>query len=143
MVWQYSLRRLAPATRVRYAAALRGFSVWCHYHCPTFQSLAADDQDIVVAFHCLEDIFEEDVGGLAAAADLVAALQKTRLQYRFRLSFKTLETRRLEFPAVQAAPMPYVGAYALAHLLIGLGYEAEGILTLLCFCALLRVGEAL
>ena len=73
----YAIGQLQGPTQQRYFEALVGFREWCRRQCPAFDKLPDADKDFVLAFYCLEDLFEEDaMGGLAAASDLVVALQK-------------------------------------------------------------------
>ena len=140
----YALAQLRDPAQARYAAALAEFRDWCQSHCPAFQSLSFADKDYVLAWHCLEDIFEEQgPGGLAPASDLVAAMQKLHPHDRFRVAFKLLALRRKEIPAVQACPLPADHLWALVSVLLIFRRPDIAWHCFLCFSALLRIGESL
>ena len=139
----YLQPRLRLGTQKRYEHALDEFDAWCSSASLQWDDITFDDQDQLLAYHCLEDLFEADGGGWQKGADLVAALQKCYPGYKYRLSSKVLQQRKDEHPGSQATPLPAEAVFAVVVLLCYLGFPNEAMLIMMSFCGLLRIGEAL
>ena len=80
---------------------------------------------------------------LAAAGVLLAAFQKCRPQYRFRVGWKALDVWRVRCPPRQAPCFPAALALVCVSWLILAQRASEACAVLLCFTGLLRASEAL
>ena len=111
-------------------------------HRAVFAHLSEEEQDWLLSDFLLE--LREDLSmSVQDGRYAVAACQKRCPRRRYTIAWKVITAWQADKPPVQAPPMPEDLAMALSVVLAGAGRWAESLVTVLCFCGLLRVGEAL
>jgi hypothetical protein len=134
---------LKPATQERYKAALSLFDEYCSEEDVRFGELDEESQDFFLADFVLEQC-ENETMTLQGTIDLVAGLQKRFLgRRRYHATALVINGWKKGHPPDQAKPLPQEAAGAMFSLFWAAGMEALAMTVLLCFCGLLRVGEAL
>ena len=133
---------LAPATVSRYEAGLRLFDGWCEQMALDWRSLSEESLDFALCDFILDR--REVCHQRQKYVDSVAAIQKAfGNRRRCTAAAKVLEGWLKEEPPEQAPPVPRRCALALVCLLHLVGAAGTAFALLLCFCGLLRIGEAL
>ena len=103
--------------------------------------MSEEDQEWLLSDYILHSR-DEDLP-LQHARDIVNALQKQYPRRRFTTAWKVVNGWARKRPPDQAPPFPQGVAMAMVILLISVSQPGCGIAVLLCFCGLLRIGEAL
>ena len=104
--------------------------------------LTEEELDFLLADWILE--LKETGVSKQVALDTMSSTQKAFAGRRkFKAAFHVCDGWDREAPPQQAMPMPEVVAMAACSAMHAAGWHAEGVLTLVCFCGLLRIGEGL
>jgi len=134
--------RLTEASQIRYQAALHLLAEWCSQHNAAFADLNEEEQDWLLGDY-LMDLRESESSSVQDGRYCLAAAQKEFPRRTFKIAWKVLSAWQSEDPPVQAPPMPEDLALAMVVVMTAAQRSAEALVTLLCFCGLLRVGEAI
>ena len=140
-VERFLLKTLRPSTQVVYGRALFGFKAELERRGASWASMSAEHRDVFLAEHLVEQY--EAGARLQAHVLLVASVQKVSPMDRFPVSWAIVKGWRSEVPVRQAPAAPRDVALGIAAFGVCRGFVAEGTALLLCFCGLLRVGEAI
>ena len=147
----YLFSLLGLATQRHYDTALGAFGRWCQQRVVPWAQLGEEERDWFLSEYLL-DLKEEEGSTLQLGRYTLAAVQKTNARHRYTIGWKIITAWAKETPVVQAPPMPESLAMALAVLFVGAGMSeprlrsslcGAGVAVLLCFCGLMRIGEAL
>jgi len=106
-----------------------------------FEAVPEEDQDVILADFALDA--RDDDWPLHEVRCAISAAQKLYPRRKYTTAWKVVAGWQRDHPPEQAPPMPQDVAMAAAVLLTAAGRMAEATIVLLCFCGLLRVGEAL
>jgi len=141
-VGDFLLNLLQATTIGRYDAALQMFKAWLADHAVAWDLETEEDQDFLAAEYIL-DVRDEAELPVQHARDLISALQKLNPRRRLTVAWRVVAGWTAEHPPEQALPLPRLAALSAAVLLVADGRPELGVVVLLCWCGLLRVGEAL
>ena len=100
-----------------------------------------EDQDIALADFCLD--LHDEGQTLQAGRDALSALQKLWPRRRWTAAWQVVRGWSQLVPPKRAPPLPEEVAMALVTLFMAAGRPACSLASLLAFCGLLRIGEAL
>ena len=141
--YDFLLSRLQEFTKGRYEDAIEELEEWLGPDTESFWSLGEEEQDFILSDFIMELRDREDKAPQAGST-LVAAVAKRFLnRRRYAAAHLVTAEWRKEEPPQSAPAMPEEVAFACTTLLWAAGLKAEAIAVLLCFCGLLRIGEAL
>ena len=141
-VAEFLRSRLTEASQARYHLALSLLADWCSLHRVSWAVLSEEEQDWLLADYVM-DLREAEAHTVQDARYCLAAAQKEFPRRTFKIAWKVLGAWQCEHPPVQAPPMPEDLAMAMVIVLTAGQHFAEALVTLVCFCGLLRVGEAM
>ena len=136
------LSLLQVASQNRYNAAVGGFHLWLKENFVVRDQLPEEEQDFTVAGYIL-DLRDDGLLAPQVARDLLSGLQKLNPRRRMVVAWRVVAGWSLDRPAQQALPLPRQAALAVTVLLTAAGQPGAGLAVLLCWCGLLRIGEAL
>ena len=133
---------LAPATVARYEAGLALFDEWAIQLHLDWRQLPEEGLDYALCDFILDG--READHQRQKYVDAVAAVQKAfGNRRRVSAAAKVLDGWLKDEPPQQAPPVPRRVAFAIVALLHLVGTAGSAFALLLCFCGLLRIGEAL
>ena len=133
---------LARATQERYRKSRNLLNAHLAQIKCDFWSWTEEQQDWLLADILLE--WRDDGVTRQTALDCIAMAQKMfGNRRRFKTAYSVMDGWAKEAPAVQATPMPEAVAFAVSVAMHTRGWHAEAFLTVIAFCGLLRIGEAL
>lgn len=133
---------LQPGTQRRYMRAQEALQQQVTLDQVRFWSWTEEQQDYYLADYILD--LRDGGAARQMALDTIAAVQKTFAgRRRYRAAYAVTDAWEKEVPAGQATPMPEVVVFAGAVMLHAQQAHAEACLMVLCYCALLRIGEGL
>jgi len=140
----FLLSSLKSAASQQYANQLELFSNEMQARGIQWRDLPEDVLDWTVADFIVER-YEASLSssGLAASAQLVAALVKSNPRVRLTVSWKCLDTWRAKHPPVQAPAIPKLLWQATINYLMVVGQPHVAAIILLLFVAVLRASEGL
>lgn len=139
---QRLLSTLRPAAHQAYLRMLSEFRVALHYVGVEWASLTESERDYVLAEYILQSV-EDAVLTVSNATVLWAALSKVAPRERDKTAWKLIDVLKADHPPRQAPAMPAELAYAVSVSALLFHQSQVATVCLICFCGLLRVGEAL
>jgi integrase len=140
----FLLTLLKPATVERYRTARAYFDERLEQCNISWYQYAEEQQDFVLADMLLDFRDEDDTFSISFGTDLIASLQKFYGgRRRFKVAFAIISAWQVATPSESAPPIPDLVCYAWAAIMFGAMKPALAVTSLLCFCGLLRIGEAL
>ncbi|CAE8606123.1 unnamed protein product [Polarella glacialis] len=136
---------LQPQTQTRYLSAIAAFMEHCSAIGVSFYDLTEESQDFFLADWLLLSVDDpERAPTLQYQVDLLAGLRKMYAGRRkYKAAFSVISGLQSAHPPVSAPPLQDIVVYAWSTLMISADKAAIGLCGLICFCGLLRIGEAL
>jgi len=133
---------LAAPTRTRYNSARALLSAYCKLNCIFWYVLTACEQDFVLCDFIFDSKDADESPQLSV--DLIAACQQEYLSQRiYKAAWAVVTGWKSQIPVAHAPPLPLDAAFAAASLAVLTAQPDVGVAIVLCFCAALRISEAL
>ena len=143
-IWEWMENWRTAGVQQRYERARNVFDAWCIERGVSTVGLGEKEFDVVLA-RCVLDAMEDDEEEHSRQLylDMMSTLQR-RHSMRFRMTQHVLSEWQKDLPPVQAEAIPEEAVYAaVTIMLLVLNEPMPAFHTMLCFIALLRIGESL